>query len=148
MSTDTERWKALDAAGYDDVADQFDAFSHRLAYPVAKHLVELAALHAGERALDVGTGTGMIPFEVVRVAPETSSVVGVDISTGMIEKARRTAAERGLAESRIAFRQMDAEALDLPDASFDVVMSAFALGHIPRPERAVAEMFRVLRPGG
>jgi SAM-dependent methyltransferase len=90
----------------------------------------------------------MIPFEVIRVAPETASVVGVDISTGMIEKARRSATERGLAGSRIAFRQMDAEALDLPDASIDVVMSAFALGHIPRPERAVAEMFRVLRPGG
>jgi ubiquinone/menaquinone biosynthesis C-methylase UbiE len=148
MSTETERRKALDAASYDDVADQFDAFSHRLAKPVAKRHVELAALAPDERALDVGTGTGMIPFEVVRVAPPTASIVGVDISTGMIEKACRTATEQGLAESRIDFRQMDAEALDLPDASFDVVMSAFALGHIPRPERAAAEMFRVLRPGG
>ena len=148
MSTETERWKALDAASYDDVADLFDAFSHRLAYPVARRLVELAALAPAERALDVGTGTGMIPFEVARVAPPTVSVIGVDISTGMIEKACRSATEQGLAESRIAFRQMDAEALDLADASFDVVMSAFALGHMPRPERAVAEMFRVLRPGG
>jgi ubiquinone/menaquinone biosynthesis C-methylase UbiE len=148
MSSDTERWKALDAASYDDVAEQFDAFSHRLAYPVAKHLVALAALKAGERALDVGTGTGMIPFEVARVAPDTTEIVGADISTGMIEKARRRATQEGLAEPRLSFRQMDAEALALPDGSFDVVMSAFALGHMPRPERAVAEMYRVLRPGG
>lgn len=148
MSSDTDRWKALDAASYDDVAEQFDAFSHRLAYPVAKHLVALAALKAGERALDVGTGTGMIPFEVARVAPATTEIVGADISTGMIEKARRRATQEGLAEPRLSFRQMDAEALALPDGSFDVVMSAFALGHMPRPERAVAEMFRVLRPGG
>ena len=148
MPTETERWKELDAASYDDVAEAFDAFSRRLAYPVATRLVELAALAPGERALDVGTGTGMIPFEVVRVAPATTTILGVDISTGMIEKARGTATEQGLAEPRISFRQMDAEALALPDASFDVVMSAFALGHIPRPERAIAEMYRVLRPGG
>jgi ubiquinone/menaquinone biosynthesis C-methylase UbiE len=148
MPSETDRWKALDAASYDDVADRFDEFSHRLAYPVAAGLVELARVTPGERVLDVGTGTGMIPFEVVRTAPPSSTVVGVDISTGMIETARRKAAEQGHAESRISFRQMDAESLALEDGEFDVVTSAFALGHIPRPERAAAEMYRVLRPGG
>jgi ubiquinone/menaquinone biosynthesis C-methylase UbiE len=148
LSTESERWKTIDAASYDDVADQYDVHSLRLAYPVASRLVEMAALQPGERALDVGTGTGMVPFEIARVAPATCSVVGADISTGMIGKARRKAKESGLAESRISFRQMDAEALSLADAEFDVVLSAFALGHIPHPDRAVAEMYRVLRPGG
>lgn len=148
LSTESERWKTVDAASYDGVADQYDAHSLRLAYPVAARLVAMAALRPGERALDVGTGTGMVPFEVARVAPDTCSVIGADISTGMIEKARRKATEAGLSESRVSFRQMDAEALSLRDAEFDVVLSAFALGHIPHPDRAVAEMFRVLRPGG
>jgi ubiquinone/menaquinone biosynthesis C-methylase UbiE len=148
MTTETDRWKALDAASYDDVAEGFDEFSHRLAYPVAAHLVELAAVGPGEHVLDVGTGTGMVALDVVRRAPASCTVVGVDISTGMIETARRRAAEQGLAESRLSFRQMDAESLALGAGEFDVVTSAFALGHIPRPDRAVAEMYRVLRPGG
>ena len=148
MDSDTERWKSLDAASYNGVAKQFDAHSHRLAYPVAARLVELAALRAGERAMDVGTGTGMVPFEVARVAPAGCSIVGVDISTGMIEMARRNAERRGLPPSRVAFRQMDAEALDTRDGEYDVMLSAFALGHMPNPERAVDEMFRALRPGG
>jgi ubiquinone/menaquinone biosynthesis C-methylase UbiE len=148
VQSDTERWKSLDAASYDDVAEQFDVHSHRLAYPVAARLVQLAALQDGERAMDVGTGTGMVPFEVARVAPPRCSIVGVDISTGMIEMARRSAERRGLPESRVAFRRMDAEALETRDGEFDVVMSAFALGHMPNPERAVDEMFRSLRPGG
>lgn len=148
LSTESDRWKTLDAASYDGVAEQYDAQSLRIAYPVAVRLVELAALQPGERALDVGTGTGMVPFEVARVAPAGASVVGVDISTGMIERARANAVRLGIPESRIAFRQMDAEALAFADAEFDVVTSAFALGHIPHPDRAVAEMHRVLRPGG
>lgn len=147
MTGDIARWKSLDAASYDDVAPEFDAFSRRLALPVASHLVTLAALRPGERALDVGTGTGMIPLEVARVAPDVA-VVGVDISSGMIAQARRSASRLGLAESRVSFRQMDAEDLALGDGEFDAVMSAFALGHMPRPERAIAEMFRALRPGG
>jgi ubiquinone/menaquinone biosynthesis C-methylase UbiE len=148
MTNETERWKRLDAASYDDIADRFDEFSNRLGAPVAARLVELACLEPGERVLDVGTGTGLVPFEIARSAPPSASVLGVDISTGMIETARRKLAEEGVPESRIAFRQMDAESLALPDAEFDVVTSVFALGHMPRPARAVAEMVRVLRPGG
>jgi ubiquinone/menaquinone biosynthesis C-methylase UbiE len=145
---DAARWKALDAASYDDVADDFDVHSHRLALPVAEHLVELAALRDGERALDVGTGTGMVPFEIDRRALPRCSVVGVDISSGMMEAARARAAAAGLSPARVDFLRMDAESLDFDDAEFDVVLSAFALGHIPAPDKAVREMYRVLRPGG
>jgi ubiquinone/menaquinone biosynthesis C-methylase UbiE len=147
MTSETERWKGLDAASYDEIADQYDTISHRVAYPVAARLVELAGLAPGERVLDVGTGTGMVPFEVARAATRTS-VVGTDISTGMIEKASRKAGEQGLDPDRVSFQVMDAEAMSFAPGEFDVVMSAFALGHMPRPERAMAEMFRVMRPGG
>jgi ubiquinone/menaquinone biosynthesis C-methylase UbiE len=147
MTTETDRWKGLDAASYDEIAEQYDVISHRLAYPVAAHLVELAALVPGERVLDVGTGTGMVPFEVARAAP-AATIVGTDISNGMIDEARRKASERKLDPARVSFQVMDAEALGFAADEFDVVMSAFAIGHMPRPERAMAEMFRVLRPGG
>src|SRR6185503_11997657 len=74
-------------------------------------------------------------------------VVGIDISEAMLARARERAAARGLAE-RITLRTMDAEALAFDDAAYDVVVSLFALLHLPDPLRALREMRRVLRPGG
>lgn len=148
MSDDVERWKRLDAASYDDVAEQFGAFSDRLSNGAATRLLELAAIQPAELVLDVGTGAGLLPFHLLRSRPAIGRVVGVDISTGMVETARRKARESGVPDTLLHFEQMDAEQLAFDDASFDVVVSAFALTHVPHPEVAVREMVRVLRPGG
>jgi ubiquinone/menaquinone biosynthesis C-methylase UbiE len=70
----------------------------------------------------------------------------VDISGGMIGAAQRRAVARDLAG--VSFQRMDAEFLELPDASFDVVLCALGLMYFPDPSRALAEMRRVLKPGG
>ncbi len=91
---------------------------------------------AGQDVLEVGCGTGLL---LQRVAPIARSHLGVDLSPGMLEKAR----ERGL-----HVREADASALPLEDASFDVVYSFKVLSHVQAIEQALAEFARVTRPGG
>ncbi|WP_018680345.1 class I SAM-dependent methyltransferase [Actinokineospora enzanensis] len=108
-------------------------------------LVELAGVRPGDRVLDVGCGPGYLTALAARAAGRQGSAVGIDPSEQMIEQARRA---RGSANC--LFELGGAEALPLPDASVDVVVSSLAVHHIPAEvrEAAFGEMFRVLRPGG
>ncbi len=91
--------------------------------------------------LEVAIGTGLnLPHY-----PAGIRLVGIDLSVAMLALARRRAAELG---REVQLRVGDAEALDVPDDSVDTVVCTFSLCGIPDPDRAVAEMARVLRPGG
>ena len=148
MTSETERWKEIDAASYDGVAEAFDRHSQRLSGKAAEHLAELVRITASDRVLDVGTGTGLLPFGLAKARETPASILGIDISAGMIETARRRLADECGDDPRIRFERMDAEQLALDSEQFDVVLSAFALTHVPRPELAMREISRVLRPGG
>jgi ubiquinone/menaquinone biosynthesis C-methylase UbiE len=91
--------------------------------------------------LEVGVGTGLN----LDSYPDDVSLTGVDLSPGMLEHARRRAAASG---RTVSLHVGDAQRLDFPDASFDTVVCTFALCAIPDERRAIAEMWRVLRPGG
>jgi ubiquinone/menaquinone biosynthesis C-methylase UbiE len=91
--------------------------------------------------LEVGVGTGRnLPFY-----PDDVRLTGIDLSEQMLAVARRRARELGRV---VDLRQGDAQALPFPDASFDTVICALSLCSIPDDRKAVAEMERVLRPGG
>jgi ubiquinone/menaquinone biosynthesis C-methylase UbiE len=109
-------------------------------------LLELASLAAGERVLDVACGTGLVTFEAATAVGPSGYVLGVDLSDRMVDSAERQARNRRLSNCR--FSRMDAEALTMPDASFDVALCALGLMYMPDPEQALREMSRVLRPGG
>jgi O-methyltransferase/aklanonic acid methyltransferase len=142
-----EKFKLGDAASYDDCADLFDRFQACSSGPLVAQLVQLAELAGARRVLDIGTGTGVVALAAAaRVGPE-GKVVGIDLSEGMLAMAREQAARAGR-EDRLAFRRMDAEALELADQSFDAILSLFALFHFPDPLRVLREIFRVLAPGG
>ena len=99
-------------------------------------------LQPGDRFLDVACGGGRL---VVQAAPGISHAAGIDIAPGMLERARRRAAEEGVAAD---FRQGSAQQLPFEDASFTVIACTAALHHFPDPAAAVAEMARVIGPGG
>jgi phosphatidylethanolamine/phosphatidyl-N-methylethanolamine N-methyltransferase len=102
-----------------------------------------AAERLGGRILEVGVGTGIsLPGY-----SSSSSLYGVDISEPMLDKARARVRRLGLANVE-AIEVMDAEALDFPDASFDVVVAQYVVSAVPHPTRALDEFARVCKPGG
>ena len=111
--------------------------------PPAAMLVDYARVRAGQEVLDVGCGTGVVALTAAR---RGARVRGVDLSPVLLEEARKNAALMDARE--VEFVEGDVEALPFPDASFDVVLSQFGHMFAPRPELAVREMLRVLRPGG
>ena len=111
--------------------------------PVAGHLVNFARVTGGQAVLDVGTGTGVVAITARRMG---ARVTGLDLTPALLAQARESAALAG--HDDIAWHEGDAEALPFPDASFDVVLSQFGHMFAPRPEVAVSEMLRVLKPGG
>lgn len=140
----TDAFKRLDAASYDPVSEAFDRLSERFSAPLADGLVQRAGLTPGQRVLDVGTGSGLVARRAAQGVDPGGFVLGIDLSEGMLALARA----RSDPAMPVEFRQMDAEALDLPKASFDVVLSLFALLHFPDPVRALREIHGVLRPSG
>jgi phosphatidylethanolamine/phosphatidyl-N-methylethanolamine N-methyltransferase len=97
----------------------------------------------GGRVLEVGVGTGI---SLPQYAPHVR-LFGTDISAAMLEKAKRRVAEFHLKNVE-GLAVMDAEKLEFPDNSFDVVMAQYVVTAVPNPEAALDEFARVLRPGG
>jgi SAM-dependent methyltransferase len=110
--------------------------------PPAAHLVKHANVRAGQDVLDVGCGTGVVAITAARIG---ARVRGLDLTPELLERARENAR---IASVEIEFREGDVEALPFEDAAFDVVLSQFGHMFAPRPEIALAEMLRVLKPGG
>jgi SAM-dependent methyltransferase len=95
------------------------------------------------RVLEVGCGTGPVSRALAELVPD-GSVVGVDPSPVFLERARELAA----AHENLSFAEGDARSLPLDDRSFDAVVFHTTLCHVPESERALAEAYRVLAPGG
>src|SRR6202140_2076926 len=110
--------------------------------PCAARLVKRAGVRSGQRVLDAACGTGVVSVTAARLG---ARVTGLDLTPELLERAR----ENGrIARVEVEWHEGDVEELPFGNAAFDVVLSEF--GHIfaPRPEVAIAEMLRVLKPGG
>jgi SAM-dependent methyltransferase len=139
---DAKSWLAgvFDRAAptYDRVGEPYHDF-------FGERLVDLADVRADTSVLDVACGRGAALLPAARRVGERGGVVGVDISRGMVTIAGQALLDEGL---RGDVRVMDAEHLALADASFDTALCAFGVFFFPDPEAALAEVFRVIRPGG
>ena len=111
-------------------------------HPGRLQALQRMGIREGDRVLEVGVGTGIN----AALYPRTCSVTGVDLSEGMLEKARERVARKGLANVRLL--QMDAARLTFPDDSFDIVYAPYLVSVVPDPVQVAREMRRVCRPGG
>lgn len=102
---------------------------------------DLARLAPGGRALDVATGTGDLALELARRVGPAGEVIGSDFSEGMLERAREK-------DASVRWEQANALALPYPDGAFDAATVGFGARNFSDLERGLAEMVRVVRPGG
>lgn len=116
-----------------------------------KAAVRMAQLQGGEKVLDVACGTGDLSMAFAEANPRPSRVLGVDFTYNMLAVAKRKdarARDDDRSTARIDYQLGDAMQLPVADASVDVVSIAFGIRNVARPEAAMAEFFRVLKPGG
>ena len=106
----------------------------------------IGPIHEGETVLDVGCGAGMDLLLAAKRTGPTGHAIGIDMTTAMVERARKSAAAAGV--FHVEVRQGDATALPVTNASIDVVSSNGVLNLVPEKERGFAEIMRVLKPGG
>ena len=118
----------------------YERIAARLA-PVADQLVNLLEVRAGERVLDLATGTAEVALRAARTG---ATVTAIDIADPMLAKARERAADEGL---QITFDQGDVEYLPYEDACFDVLLSNFGMIFAPDHANVAAELARVACPG-
>jgi ubiquinone/menaquinone biosynthesis C-methylase UbiE len=138
--------RRIQRSGWDLAADDYEPlWSAQLAAAQAA-VLSLAAPAQDECVLDVACGTGLVTFDAAWEVGRGGCALGVDISSHMVEAAQQRAEER--CAPNIRFARMDAESLELPDASFDVALCALGLMYVPDVPQALREMRRVLRPGG
>lgn len=144
---DTAPLASLDAASIRDAyrrwAGVYDAVFGGVSSVGRKRAVSVVNRLPGRDVLEVGVGTGLALPHYTR----DKRITGIDLSTEMLEQARKRVARKGL-HSVAALMEIDAEATDFPDASFDIAVAMFVASVVPNPKRLLAEMRRVVRPGG
>ena len=128
-------------------AGPYDALTNLLLQPSQKSIGVLALVKTGDKVLDVGCGSGRLTMAAQSWAGIDGQAIGIDPSPEMIQVARKNAARTRL---KAKFEVGVVESLPFPDASFDVVLNRLMLHHLPGDlkQRGLAEMRRVLKPGG
>ena len=106
----------------------------------------LGEFRPGDVVVDVGSGAGFDNLIAGRMVGDTGSVVGVDMTPEMLQKARDNAERMGAAN--VSFREGLVEKLPVPDAYADVVISNGVINLVPQKEAALREIFRIMKPGG
>lgn len=127
---------------YDGYSNVYDVLFKRFFYPRIKHAITYMDIRPGERILDVGVGTGL-SFSVF---PKHCTVVGIDLSTEMLRKAKEKIEKNGL--HNINVLSMDAMSIGFRDDSFDKVFISHVVSVVPDPYMVMSEVKRVCRKGG
>jgi ubiquinone/menaquinone biosynthesis C-methylase UbiE len=137
MNFQPEAVRAFEHAGWQRAAARYgNTFAHATA-PFIVPLLDAAGISPGQHVLDVACGPGYLAAAALR---RGATAQGLDFSAEMAGIARSAYPELVVTEG-------DAESLPYPDATFDAVVSSFGIHHVPRPDVALAECRRVLKPG-
>jgi ubiquinone/menaquinone biosynthesis C-methylase UbiE len=146
-AVDAKEWLA---GVFDRAAPTYDAVAGAYHDHFGARLVELADVRAGDAVLDVGCGRGAVLVPAAVRAGPAGRAVGVDLSPEMVRLARARVDAAGVDAAGVEaeVHVMDGEHLDVPDASFSVVLCGFGIFFLPDPEHAMAGFRRALAPGG
>jgi ubiquinone/menaquinone biosynthesis C-methylase UbiE len=131
-------FKEQELAGWDAKANAYDDYAGRITTQIVKPLLDAAGVKTKTALLDIACGPGYLAGAA---AERGANAVGIDFAPSMVREARKNFPDA-------EFRYGDAEALQFESESFDAVVCGFGLGHLPEPDKALLEAFRVLRPGG
>jgi demethylmenaquinone methyltransferase/2-methoxy-6-polyprenyl-1,4-benzoquinol methylase len=151
-----ERVAADEKAGrvaevFDRVARRYDLMNDLMTWGMhrgwKRGAVRLATVSPGDRVLDLAGGTGDLAIRLAKAVGPEGRVVLSDINPEMLAVGRRRVEKRGLAD-RVSLVEADAEALPFEDGAFDAVTIGFGLRNVTHQDVALAEMRRVLKPGG
>lgn len=132
------------AAKYDVMNDLMSMGIHRL---WKRFTIDCSGVRAGQSVLDLAGGTGDLAAKFSRLVGESGKVVLADINESMLKVGRDKLRDQGII-SNVEYVQANAEALPFPDNSFDLITIAFGLRNVTDKDKALASMYRVLKPGG
>lgn len=134
---------------FNEIAPTYDLLNHCLSFGIdrrwRREVVKMCAGHKSGSILDVASGTGDMAVAMHRLRPE--KIVATDIAESMLDVARRKIAKTGLAH-KTEFMVADAASLPFDDHAFDLASVAFGVRNFENPEAGLAEIARVLKPGG
>ena len=138
-------------AVFESVAERYDVMNDLMSLGLhrgwKRFAAHIARVRTGARVLDLAGGTGDLTARLAPAVGEGGSVVLADISRPMLERGRTRLVDSGIA-GNVHYAECDAEHLPFPDRSFDRVLIGFGLRNVTNQDRALAEMWRVLRPAG
>ena len=132
------------AAKYDLMNDLMSLGIHRL---WKRYTIEMSGVRRGQRVLDIAGGTGDLTAKFSKLVGPEGEVVLADINDSMLKVGRSRLADRGII-GNVTYAQANAECLPFPDNHFDIITIAFGLRNVTDKDKALASMFRVLKPGG
>lgn len=127
---------------YQNIAKVYDYTYGPTLHPGRIEAIEKMRIRPGTQVLEVGVGTGIN----LGMYPRTAHITGIDLSSRMLDKAKKRIAEKGLTNCDVL--EMDATKMTFADNSYDVVYAPYVISVVPDPVAVAKEMYRVCRPGG
>ena len=141
--------KAQVAEMFNNISPKYDLLNHVLSLGIdiiwRKKAVKMLKKDQPKLILDIATGTGDFAIEALALNPD--KIIGVDISEGMLSEGRKKMVKRGLSD-KIEMLLGDSEGLQFEDNKFDAVIVSFGVRNFENLEKGLADMYRVLKPGG
>lgn len=145
----TESKKEQVAAMFDSIAGKYDFLNHFLSAGIdivwRKKAIAMLQEYSPRIILDVATGTGDFAIEAMSLKPE--KIIGIDISEGMLNVGRKKIKKKNL-DKIIEMKLADSEKIPFPDNIFDAITVGFGVRNFENPSSGIADMYRVLKPGG
>jgi len=148
---DKDKKESLVAEVFSSVASKYDIMNDVMSFGIHRIWKKIAMAHTGLKkgmhALDIAGGTGDLTIQMAKQVGATGEVIISDINPAMLEQGRRRLIDKGVA-GNVKFVEANAEALPFEDNAFDCVTIAFGLRNVTNKDKALREMYRVLKPGG